>query len=122
MPACGGLNNLVNILESGVFSLPLGKLYRVCMLIDIEGGSVLFFKLVNSSSLIGFRYNVLYSRYSRLDEVRYRLETGVDEVLDVLRYSEVLDVVEPVEPVVGAVKDWGLGSWRGHGEERSIYG
>ena len=82
----------------------------------------MFFKLINSSSLIGFGYNVLYNKYSRLNTVRYRLETGVDEVLDVLRYSEVLDVVEPVEPVVGAVKDWGLGSWRGYGEERSIYG
>ena len=84
VPACGGLNDLVNVLESGVLGLPLGVLHCVCALEGVEDGSLVFFELGDSSGPIGLGYSALDGGYRGLDEVRYRRETGVDEIPDVL--------------------------------------
>ena len=60
--------------------------------------------------------DILERGYRGLNECRYCLKARVNESLDAFGSREVLDVVKPVMPVLRAVEDRGLRSWRGHDE------
>ena len=47
------------MLEGGVLSLPLGKLYHIRALEDGKGGSICFLEVGRGKGLVSFGYDVL---------------------------------------------------------------